>query len=114
LSNIASIFGFYLVETERQTFLKISNFSIYSLVHEHVPDENPLTPIQAQAVQRVIRHFSHPISAADICRQFAEAKNAANVAREQQIGHILATILTLVLLWKTAEVLFVRQRVCLT
>jgi hypothetical protein len=53
---------------------------------------------QAQAVQWVIQQFSHPISAADISRQFAEAKKAANVAREQQIGHILETIITLGLL----------------
>jgi hypothetical protein len=77
---------------------------------------------QAQAVQRVFQQFSHPISAADISRQFADGKKAANVAREQQIGHMLETIFTLGLLsaalslpkGKTGEVLFVRQRGCLT
>ena len=51
-----------------------------------------------QAVQRVIQQFSHPISAADISRHFAAGKKAANVAREQQIGHMLETICTLGLL----------------
>jgi hypothetical protein len=47
---------------------------------------------QAQAVKRVIQQFSHPISAADISRKFVAGKNAANIAREQQIGHIIASL----------------------
>jgi hypothetical protein len=33
-----------------------------------------------QAVHRVIQHFSHPISAADISREFAEGKKPVNIA----------------------------------
>jgi hypothetical protein len=43
----------------------------------------------------------NPITAADISRQFAGGKKAANVAREQQVVHLLETIFTLVLVRKT-------------
>jgi len=57
----------------------------------------------AQAVQRTLQQFTHPVSPADISRQFAEVKKAANALREEQIGHLLETICTLGLLRKTEE-----------
>jgi hypothetical protein len=63
---------------------------------------------QAQAVQRMLQQFNHPISAADINRKFVEAKKAANASREQQIGHLLETICTLGLLRKTEDGGYVR------
>lgn len=69
---------------------------------------------KSQAVKFSIQQFSHPISAADISRQFVEGKKGANVAREQQIGHIPETIFTFGLLRKTGKGLYVRQRGRLT
>jgi hypothetical protein len=63
---------------------------------------------QAQAVQRMVHQYHHPISAADIAGQFVEAKKAANAARMQQIENILETIYTLGLLRKTEEGGYVR------
>ncbi len=50
----------------------------------------------------------NPISAADISRQFAGGKKAANVAREQQVVHLLETICGLGLVGKAGEGLLVR------
>jgi hypothetical protein len=63
---------------------------------------------QAQAVQRMVQQYHHPISAADIAGQFEEAKKAANAARMQQIENILETIYMLGLLRKTEEGGYVR------
>jgi hypothetical protein len=63
---------------------------------------------QAQAVQRMVQQYHHPISAADIAGQFVEAKKAANTARVQQIENILETIYMLGLLRKTEEGGYVR------
>jgi hypothetical protein len=63
---------------------------------------------QAQAVQRMLQQFNHPISVSDINRKFVEAKKAANASREQQIGHLLETICTLGLLRKTEDGGYVR------
>lgn len=63
---------------------------------------------QAQAVQRIIQQYQHPISATDISRQFKKATKVAAASREQQIGQLLETISTLGLLRKTGDGLFVR------
>jgi hypothetical protein len=63
---------------------------------------------QAQAVQRTLQQFTHPVSPVDINRQFAPGKKAANTLREELIGHLLETICTLGLLRKTEAGLFVR------
>ena len=62
----------------------------------------------AQAVQRMLQQYQHPVSATDINRQFKKATKSATASREQQIGHILETISTLGLLRRTEEGLFVR------
>lgn len=63
---------------------------------------------QAQAVQRLIQQYQHPVSAKDLSKQFKKTTKTAAAAREAQIGHLLDTISTLGLLRKTKEGLFVR------
>ncbi|MEJ7913307.1 MAG: type IIL restriction-modification enzyme MmeI, partial [Chitinophagaceae bacterium] len=63
---------------------------------------------QAQAIQRIIQQYQHPISATYINNQFKKATKASLALRGQQIGNILETISMLGLLRKTDEGLFVR------
>ena len=63
---------------------------------------------QAQVVQRIIQQYQHPISIADVTKQFKSANKAATKKREEQVGSLLETISTLGLLRKTNEGLYVR------
>jgi hypothetical protein len=63
----------------------------------HVQEKSSLAELE-HIVHLGIQQFSHHISAADIGRQFSEGKMAANVARQQQTGHLQGTIFTLGLL----------------
>lgn len=66
---------------------------------------------QAQAIQRIIQQFQHPVSANDVNRHFKKPSRnikATIAAREQIISNLLETINTLGLLRKTEGGLFVR------
>lgn len=57
--------------------------------------------VEAQAVQRILQQYQHPVSATGINRQFKKIPKAASAAREQQVGHLLEAISLLGLLRKT-------------
>lgn len=78
-----------------------------STVAELIDWPTPLSE-QAQAVQRLIQQFAHPVSAENINAQFKKTTKLATVAREQKIGQLLETISTLGLLRKTEDGLYVR------
>jgi hypothetical protein len=63
---------------------------------------------QAQAVQRLLQQYQHPVSAGDLNKGFRQAKKAAREARQQQIDNLLETFSTLGLLRKTEQGLFVK------
>lgn len=92
----------------QQTGLNIATTEITTVVATELSEWPKNLAEQAQAVQRMIQQFRHPISAVDINIQFKKATKAASASREQQIRHLLETISTLGLLRKTAEGLFVR------
>lgn len=63
---------------------------------------------QAQAIQRILQQYQHPVSASELNSQFKKAKGAARTARQQQIESLLETFSTLGLLRKTENGLFVK------
>jgi len=63
---------------------------------------------QAQAIQRIIQQYQHPISVAEINKQFKKVGKQANMTRERQISHLLETFVTLGLVRRTEGMLFVR------
>lgn len=63
---------------------------------------------QAQAVQRIMQQYQHPVSAQIINKQFKKTTKPATEARQQQIENLLETISTLGLLRKTEKGLFIR------
>ena len=63
---------------------------------------------QAQAVQKILQQYQHPVSAENINQHFKKAPKPATTARQQQISSILETISTLGLLRKTNDGLFVK------
>jgi hypothetical protein len=63
---------------------------------------------QAQAIQRIVQQYQHPISAAAIARQFKKAPKAALEKTEEQVGNLLETISTLGLLRKVGDGEWVR------
>ena len=74
-----------------------------------VPEWPKTLAEQVQAVQRTVQQYQHPLSVADINKQFKKAtRKAAAEAREGQIGQILETISALGLLRKTEEGGYVR------
>jgi len=63
---------------------------------------------RAQAVQRIMQQFQHPISAAEINKQFKKGSKTVQISRQQQIESLLGTFNALGLLRKTEDGLYVK------
>lgn len=98
-------------KSAQQTGLDVSTTEIDPLATTELVEWPKNLAEQAQAIQRIIQQYHHPVSATDINNHFKKpVKNikATIAAREQVIGNLLETISTLGLLRKTEGGLFVR------